>query len=183
MRTLLLSPVLVAVTIVGCSHATGPTQGGLLSSGYHYYSHEPVAPHWDGRRQRWIVADTPSGIDDSEPTLGDMTPITSPEQTYAAPRVTAPDPEHARFDASAARSAILAVDLAPCTAAGVPQGYGHAQATFANDGNVTHVLIDAPAGMPPEAAQCLGRRLATAKVGAFEGAPTTVGASFYVKGS
>jgi hypothetical protein len=92
--------------------------------------------------------------------------------------VTAPDPVHVAFDATAAQAALGAVDLSGCIVRGAPKGYGHARVTFGSDGHATRVVVDSPSGMPNDAVTCIGTGLGTATTPAFDGAPIVVGATF-----
>jgi hypothetical protein len=85
------------------------------------------------------------------------------------------------FDIAAARSSLASVDLAPCRAAGVPAGYGHARVTFGEAGNVTKVIVDSPSGLSPEAVSCVGQRLGTAEVPAFVGREVSVPTTWLVR--
>jgi hypothetical protein len=91
------------------------------------------------------------------------------------------DPPPPSFDASAARSALSAVDLGACKAAGAPAGYGHARVTFVETGHVAKVVVDSPAGLSPDAVQCIGNRLGTAEVSPFEGSEIAVGHTWLVR--
>lgn len=139
---------------------------------------------WRGRYRGYpvpLIDDAAARDDEHAIAIAEQSPTYVPQVTPPPSRVTPPDPVHARFDAAAATSAIHAIDLAPCAARGAPTGYGHARIAFGDDGAATRVTIDAPQGMGAEAVRCLGDRLATATVDAFEGAPITVGASYYVR--
>ncbi|HEY8076330.1 MAG TPA: hypothetical protein VIF62_19530 [Labilithrix sp.] len=89
-----------------------------------------------------------------------------------------PGPPPPSFDQAAARNALDAIDLEDC---GAPRGYGHARVTFAAAGNVTKVVVDSPSGLSAEAVACIGQRLGTAEVPAFEGAPVAVGRTWRVR--
>jgi hypothetical protein len=84
------------------------------------------------------------------------------------------------FDAARARTALGAVDLAPCRAAGAPRGYGHAKITFNPDGKASKVVVDTPDGLSDPAVKCIGDRLGAVTVPEFEGSLVTVGTSFFV---
>lgn len=101
----------------------------------------------------------------------------------AAPpaRREAPRDERAFFDPIAARRALDdAADLSACRTAGAPSRYGHARVTLNPDGRVSKVVIDAPAGLPPETTACIGERLGKTRVAPFRGGLVTVGTSFFV---
>jgi hypothetical protein len=88
--------------------------------------------------------------------------------------------EEARFDGLAARAALGRLDLASCRSRGAPHGYGHARVTFAEDGHVARVVIDAPSGLAEEAVACVGARLGEARVAAFTGPAAPVGFQTFV---
>ena len=97
-----------------------------------------------------------------------------------SPRDAVAPEEEARFDGLAARAALGRLDLAPCRSRGAPHGYGHARVTFAEDGRVARVVIDAPAGLPEDAVACIGARLGEAHVAAFAGPAAPVGFQTFV---
>lgn len=92
-----------------------------------------------------------------------------------SPRDRSPS-ELPQFDPVAARVALNAVDAAPCRAAGLPSGRGHAFVTFDPDGSISKVVVDAPSGLSPEAVECVGRALGAARVKPFRGGHVSVGA-------
>jgi hypothetical protein len=85
------------------------------------------------------------------------------------------------FDPHAARGALNAIDVSGCQAAGAKQGFGHAKVTMNPDGRVSKVVVDEPAGLPPEAARCIGDRIGTATVAPFKGSLVTVGTTYHVR--
>ena len=88
--------------------------------------------------------------------------------------------EEARFDGVAARASLGRLDLASCRSRGAPHGYGHARVTFAGDGRVARVVIDAPAGLAEDAVACVGARLGEARVPPFAGPSAPVGFQTFV---
>ena len=108
------------------------------------------------------------------------TPLYIAEIPHQPPRVTAPEPTHTPFDSAAALAAIHDVDLSPCSARGAARSYGHARITFDPTGRASAVLIDSPAGMTSDAVTCIGNALGQASAPPFDGAPITVGASYFV---
>jgi len=92
-----------------------------------------------------------------------------------------PPPEPRRFDATAAKGVLDGIDLSECHAMGLPRGYLHARATFANTGAVTKVVVDAPSGLSPSAVSCVGRAVSSVAVPAYDGDEgVTMGASWFV---
>jgi len=82
------------------------------------------------------------------------------------------------FDPDAARTSLHAVDLSACRADGAG-GDGHARVTFSPTGDIGSVVIDAPRGLGPEAVTCIGSRLGTAHVPAFDGSAITAGIGYH----
>ena len=80
-----------------------------------------------------------------------------------------PPPSRQPFDAMAAKVALERLDVGSCRAQGAPRGYVHARTTFASTGAVRTVIVDAPAGLSPEAVSCLGTKIGEATVPPFEG--------------
>jgi len=80
-----------------------------------------------------------------------------------------PPPPRQSFDATAAKVALEQLDVGSCRAQGAPRGYVHARTTFGNTGAVRKVIVDAPAGLSPEAVSCLGTKIGEATVPPFEG--------------
>jgi hypothetical protein len=161
---------LCLVFSLGCLLLSGCAEGTYFNDHGYGYSHAPRGPRlWNWGE--WNAAE-------QEPVI-----VYVPVYTHRAappPNVTPPEPIHRSFSAPSALAAIHALDLAPCTARGAPRGYGHAQITFLPDGKASTVLIDAPEGVPPDAVACLGASLGAARVPAFDGAPMTVGASYFM---
>jgi len=78
-------------------------------------------------------------------------------------------PQPLRFDAREAHAALGSLDLSSCEARGVPAGARvHAVVTFAPGGDVRRALIDEPAGLSPDAVQCLAEQVTTARAPAWE---------------
>jgi hypothetical protein len=103
-----------------------------------------------------------------------------PASVAPSPRDSAaPSDPPARVDAPGAREALAKAPVASCKDRGVPTGYGHAKVTFAPNGHATKVVIDAPANLAPEAVACVGDKLGAATVPPFDGAPVTVGTTWY----
>jgi hypothetical protein len=106
----------------------------------------------------------------------------------AEPDLTIPDPPQPRpphgpqFQAATARNLLAAVSMEACAESGLPAGYGHARVTFAPEGNVSGVFVDAPASLPAAAAACVSQRLSAVVVPAFGGAPMTAGTQWLLRG-
>lgn len=96
------------------------------------------------------------------------------------PRPAPPPPAAPAFDANAARNALASVDLAGCREAGAPRGYGHAKATVNPSGDISKVVVEEPAGMPPAAVRCVGEAIGHVTVPEFSGSFVTVGTTFFV---
>jgi hypothetical protein len=108
----------------------------------------------------------------SQPVVVESVEIVQPPPMVFAvdPSPLAPPPtRHAPFDATAAKVALEQLDVGSCRAQGAPRGYVHARTTFANTGAVRKVIVDAPAGLSPEAVSCLGTKMGEANVPPFEG--------------
>jgi hypothetical protein len=119
-----------------------------------------------------------TGDEDDEP-LPYVPAPPGPPLSPSARDAVAPD-EEARFDGLAARAALGRLDLASCRSRGAPHGYGHARVTFAEDGHVARVLIDAPSGLAEDAVACVGARLGEARVAPFAGPAAPVGFQTFV---
>jgi hypothetical protein len=107
-----------------------------------------------------------------------------PAEVYVpppSPRDTAPAEPSVGVDAAAARGALGQADVAGCKARGLPGGYGHAKVTFGPDGHAIKVLIDAPANLGPDTVACVGDKLGAVAVPPFDGAPVTVGTTWYAR--
>jgi hypothetical protein len=174
---------------VSIACALGLSLLGALATGcapYGYYHgrwhHEVV---WVSPPPRPVLAfayhpaadDEAVAIEQAEqaPVYWPTTPAPPP-----SPRDEVVETTHARFDLGASQKALHAVDVEDCADRGAPRGYGHARVTFRDDGACTHVVIDAPAGLGSDAVACLGDRIGAARVAPFEGAPVTVGTTYYV---
>lgn len=109
-------------------------------------------------------------------------PPPPPPAPPPSPRDAVPIDDGRRpFDPQAARAALSRIDVSPCAdEAGAPRGYGHAKVTFNPDGSVSKVVIDEPKGLSDAAVECIGNRLGTATVPAFEGNLVVMGTSWYV---
>jgi hypothetical protein len=95
-------------------------------------------------------------------------------------RVEASSPASPRaFDPNAARVSLHSVDLSSCRVDGAG-GEGHARVTFSTTGDIRSVVIDAPRGLGQQAVACIGSRLGTAHIPAFDGEPVTAGVGYYV---
>jgi hypothetical protein len=108
--------------------------------------------------------------------------VAGPPVAYlpSSPRDAVPE-SPASFDSPVARRALEVAPMADCKARGLPAGYGHAKVTFALSGHASNVLIDAPAGLKPEAVACVGETLGAVLVPPFQGAPVTVGTTWFVR--
>ncbi len=72
------------------------------------------------------------------------------------------------------------VDVQMCKESGGPTGAGHARLTFANDGTVTDVKLDAGPFGGTSVGACIEARFRTVKVAPFSGKPVQTGKSFVV---
>jgi hypothetical protein len=101
---------------------------------------------------------------------------------YIEAKLVAPEPRKGPpFDPRAARGALWQVNVAHCKAQGVPAVRGHAYVTFAPEGGVTKVTVDAPWDLPPAGSKCIADALAKVTVAEFGGNnPATIGASWVV---
>jgi hypothetical protein len=102
-------------------------------------------------------------------TLIEAKPFVAPEPKKGPP-----------FDPRAARGALWQVDVSHCKAQGVPQGRGHAYVTFAPEGGVTKVTVDAPWDLPAAGSKCIADALSKVTVAEFGTNPATIGASWVV---
>jgi len=122
--------------------------------------------------------------------------VLAPEVYYAPPPPAAPPPpsdlppppppgppdaQGERFDATAARAELDAVDPSACWPAGAVHGYGRARVTFAPAGTVQLVELTNPVrGTPPDSA-CISQRYGSATVPSFGGSSVAVYTTFYVR--
>jgi hypothetical protein len=106
--------------------------------------------------------------------------VINPQPVAYEPPPAPPLPAAPPFDANAARNALAAVDLAGCREAGAPRGYGHAKATVNPSGDISKVVVEEPAGMPPAAVRCVGEAVGRVTVPEFSGSFVTVGTTFFV---
>jgi len=88
-------------------------------------------------------------------------------------------PSARAFDPDAARTSLHSLDLSACALDGAG-GAGHAKVTFSPAGDVSAVVIDAPRGLGQHAVTCIGSKLGTAHVPAFDGEPVTAGTVYHV---
>jgi hypothetical protein len=122
-----------------------------------------------------VVAPTPPAPPEPPAASVLVVPPLSP-----LPSAPAPNAMHGPFDAAAARRALGAVDLSACRQHTAPRGYGHATITYTPDGTPVMVAVDAPSGLSPDAASCIGDRLGAFPVAPFSGGPVTVGTTYFV---
>ena len=129
---------------------------------------------------------------EQEWTEADDTAPEEPGSVNTAPR---PIPPHlpasaadhrvdtaARFDLGGAYGALAGIDLSSCKAQGLAPGYGRVVLAFAPDGAAAGVGVDLPAGSSPAARACVEQAFGAARVSPFDGAPTNVRRTFFVKG-
>ncbi len=95
----------------------------------------------------------------------------------ASPRDQVPSGRARAFDAVRARSALRAVSFARCGPSSMEAPL-HAKVSFSPQGYVVRVVIDRPAGLPPETVACIGDVLAKVTVPPFDGAPVAAGTTF-----
>jgi hypothetical protein len=163
LRAIRVSPVagivLAGCTLLGCAR---PYTASYVCTGGSRYNPVIECRVRESEIQYWIGPSGPA----RPRSPRDATPTREPAPTLD-PRVL--------------RAAVERVDLSPCRAEGVPDGYGHARLTLRPEGSVSKVTIDAPSGMTPEAVRCLGKELGDARVPPFSGSPITVGMTFLVR--
>jgi hypothetical protein len=99
--------------------------------------------------------------------------------SYADPPDPPPDPPREPqplplFNEAEARAELRNVDVSPCVPAA--DTAVHARVTFASEGPVAQVVVDAPLDLPEPLSRCVGTALASAHVYAFreEEATTTI---------
>lgn len=107
---------------------------------------------------------------EAPPPPAPATPTTGPATTGGG---------GAPFDRGAAAGALGAVNVESCKRPGGPTGTGHVKVTFAPDGSTSAVTVDGPfAGT--DVGTCVEAKYRSARVPAFNGAPTNVGKSFTI---
>lgn len=108
--------------------------------------------------------------------------IDRPQATTTNATVPAPAPKAGEFDkALAAKLLGAAADRArTCSVPGGVSGPGRAHITFAGDGTVTAVDLDAPF-RDTEVGRCVVREMQRSSTTAFTGGPVTVAKSFEVR--
>jgi hypothetical protein len=107
--------------------------------------------------------------------------VPATEPTYLPPRDTVETDPPVKADIGVFRSALGDAPVASCKERGLSPGYGHAKVTFGPDGHPTKVAIDAPPNLGPEAVGCVGEKLGAVVVPPFDGAPVSVGTTWYVR--
>lgn len=168
---------LAAVLATGCYGKAGPDGalfvGGIITGAI------MSAAHNHAEEERELARESERDEEPFYPRVSvvyDRDGVGTPALPPAPP---APPPPIA-FNAEAVRNALAAVDLGACRAAGAPRGYGHAKATVTRSGDISKVVVDAPAGMPPAAAQCIGDAIGRVTVPEFGGTYVTVGTTYFV---
>jgi len=84
------------------------------------------------------------------------------------------------FDRTAAATALGTAQIESCKRPEGPTGSGHIKVTFANDGSVSAVVLDAGPFNGTLAGTCIENRFRLARVPTFSGPPVTVGKSFTI---
>ena len=121
----------------------------------------------------------------SGPTPLNVAPAATPTPAPTPIAVAPANPK--AFNPVAAKAALDVVDgiLASCrrsggTAAGGKVGSGTINVTFANDGSVSHAVIDAPPFVGTPEADCVQSRFKHAHTTPFEGAPGEIVYTFHI---
>ncbi len=124
-------------------------------------------------RERFVVEAVPAG---------EIEPPREPAPHYAPlpPRPPPPPSTYRPLDPAAPHAALAERKVVDCAPWGLPRGYGHATVTFAPDGTVSSVALDAPQGVSERAAACVRDELATAKIPPFSGGAVTAGTTWFV---
>jgi hypothetical protein len=105
-------------------------------------------------------------------------PVIVAVEPAAAPAAT--DSSGSNFDRTAAATALGTAQIESCKRPEGPTGSGHIKVTFANDGSVSAVVLDAGPFNGTLAGQCIENRFSLARVPPFTGPPVTVGKSFTI---
>jgi hypothetical protein len=141
--------------------AAGVLLGAAIVASTHDHQHRPAREVVIVERPVYVNAPPPAPM--------------PPPRDRGEPEENAPG-----FDAQGARTALGAVDLSACRAAGAPRGYGHAVVTFNPAGNISKVVVDEPNGLSPDAAKCIGDALGKVTVREYKGNLVRVGTSWFV---
>jgi hypothetical protein len=104
----------------------------------------------------------------------------SPQEDPPAPAARGPQRDPIFFHLGAGYGALGQVDLESCRDHGLARGYIRVRVTFRTDGRVARAALQSDVLPPPEALTCIGERLETALVPAFEGGDFTLSKSFFV---
>jgi hypothetical protein len=84
------------------------------------------------------------------------------------------------FRIGAGYGALSHVDLAVCRERGLPGGYVHVRATFANVGYVVRASVGSATEPPPPALDCIAETLRQVGVPEFEGDDATLSKTYWV---
>jgi serine/threonine-protein kinase len=175
-----LMPVPVPVPVpVSAETTTGPTLTAVNVDA----APEP-APAAEEDAAPAAAAPSASAAPSAAPTAAPTTTATAPQFVAPPPAATTAAPKPAAdpnaFNEGAARTRLAQANgvLVICNKGGV-SGPGSASVTFANDGTVASVSVDAPYAGTKEG-DCAAAQFRRAKVNPFTGAPQTVRHSFEV---
>ena len=151
----------LAVSLLGCGHGGGNVATGIVAGAaigamaMAAANPPPPEPRYYGSSTSYVQA--------------------APAQPVYGPVQPRPDDELPAFNAAGTRAALAAIDVTPC---GGPPGYGHARVTMNPDGVISRVVVEDPAQLEPQVAECVGRLLGRATVDPFRGSMVVVGTSF-----
>lgn len=98
-------------------------------------------------------------------------------------RVVAPPGGSRPFDRAGAASALASINVQSCARPDGPTGSGHVTVTFSPSGFVQSSVVDGGPFTVTAVGACIAARYRSARVSAFDGAPVTLGKSFFLNGS
>jgi hypothetical protein len=175
---------LLCLLLLGVPFATGCVHEGY---GYHRHGGAAAVEGVVAMAELTQLAVSAASADDEdvEPPPPPLEPVPTYGYFYVVPpsqppRVSAPEPVHRAFDATAALTALHGVDVRDCAEDGAPNVYGHARVVFRADGRAQSVTIDQPTGLSKDVVDCVGRDLGEVSVPPFDGAAVGVGTSFFL---
>jgi hypothetical protein len=148
-----------------------PALGAGCVHEYDVQPEQPAAPEEDRPDTRPVAVAYDGPVAPADRT-------TAPDAPAAAPQGNRADPIF--FHLGAGYGALGEVDLDSCRDHGLARGYVRVRVTFRTDGRVAHAALQSDVLPPPEALACIGERLESALVPAFEGGDFTLSKTFFV---
>jgi hypothetical protein len=140
--------------------------------------HEPDAEIDTGLYQP--VVPTTSGVERQITVAKDDAPAIDPPRPLPPSPRDRPQVDRIPFRIGAGYGALSHVDLDVCRERGLPGGYVHVRATFANVGYVVRASVGSASEPPPPALDCIAETLRQVGVPEFEGDDATLSKTYWV---